>query len=39
MWAAERYLYLTFAPGREVDPEAATETLSLVWTRTVYGNI
>ena len=39
MWCAERYLYLSFAPGREVDPDVATETLSLVWTQTVYGSI
>ena len=39
MWCAERYLYLSFAPGSDVDPDAVTQTLSTVWTRTIYGRI
>jgi TetR/AcrR family transcriptional regulator, ethionamide resistance regulator len=39
MWCAERYLYLTFAPGQDPDPDGVCETLSVVWTRTLYGSI
>ena len=37
IWTCERYLYLSFAPGNDVECETIAETLSLVLTRTIYG--
>ena len=38
IWTAERYLYLSFAPGQMTDEETVADTLSVVFSRTVYGS-
>ena len=37
IWAAERYLYLSFAPGSTTDNTTVADTLCAVFTRTIYG--
>ena len=37
VWTAERYLYLSFAPGHTVDGATVADTLSVVFGRTIYG--
>ena len=37
IWTAERYLYLSFAPGSTTEGATVAETLSTVFTRTIYG--
>jgi AcrR family transcriptional regulator len=36
IWAAERYLYLSFAPGSSTASSTVAETLCAVFTRTIY---
>lgn len=36
IWTAERYLYLSFAPGHDVPCETIAETLATVMSRTIY---
>jgi AcrR family transcriptional regulator len=38
IWTAERYLYLSFAPGQTVDGSTVAETIALVFSRTIYGS-
>ena len=37
IWAAERYLYLSFAPGCTTGVSTVADTLCVVFTRTIYG--
>jgi AcrR family transcriptional regulator len=38
IWTAERYLYLSFAPGSTTPPDTVAETLNVVMARTIYGS-